>query len=171
MSRQKGFANNGVLMKYRNLREKVLAFEHYGGARCACCGTEEWDFLGLDHIDGGGNAERIDFFNDKSRCGHHMFRELRLRNYPAGYQVLCMNCDAGRSRNGGICPHKQKTLSGRERLEVFDGLRVGSDGSKRMRKVAIRPTAGKPRRKSPISPADILAGDSRYAGSEIELDS
>jgi hypothetical protein len=27
--------------------------------------------------------------------------------FPAGFQVLCLNCNHGRFRNGGICPHQR----------------------------------------------------------------
>lgn len=31
---------------------------------------------------------------------------LKDNKYPKGFQVLCTNCNTGRHRNGGICPHK-----------------------------------------------------------------
>ena len=31
---------------------------------------------------------------------------LKRNNFPPGYQVLCWNCNCGRSINNGICPHK-----------------------------------------------------------------
>jgi hypothetical protein len=31
---------------------------------------------------------------------------LKRNNFPSGYRVLCMNCNHGRKRNGGICPHE-----------------------------------------------------------------
>jgi hypothetical protein len=162
VGRQKGFASNGILMKYRNLREKILAFDQYGGPVCACCGVSEWCFLSLDHIGGDGSSERREFFKSKFTAGHHMFRELRLRGYPPGYQVLCMNCNAGRFRNGGTCPHKaEKPLSGRELLAAFESLRVGSNGSTQTRKAPPRLASAKARRKSPTSPSDILAGISQ----------
>lgn len=124
--RRKGFATNAITMIHRNIRERIGAFEHYGGLKCACCGEDEFSFLSLDHIDeGAGNKERIEFFGNRYKAGHHFYRELRKRNYPAGYQVLCMNCQVGRRDNAGVCPHVKKPLSGYGLLSEFDKLRVG----------------------------------------------
>jgi hypothetical protein len=115
-------------MQFRNLRDRIVAFEHYRGAdgvKCACCGEDEFSFLTLDHVDGGGNTERAKLFGDRFQCGHHMYRKLRLTGYPPGYQLLCMNCQVGRRDNGGVCPHQANHLSGTELLAEFDRLRVG----------------------------------------------
>jgi hypothetical protein len=37
--------------------------------------------------------------NTWRRCG-------QKHGYPEGFQVLCMNCNWGRYRNGGVCPHE-----------------------------------------------------------------
>jgi hypothetical protein len=29
-----------------------------------------------------------------------------MNDFPPGFQLLCSNCNHGRARNGGICPHK-----------------------------------------------------------------
>jgi hypothetical protein len=50
---------------------------------------------------------------------------LRLKGYPQGYQVLCMNCQVGRRDNGGVCPHQSRRMDGEELLLEFDKLRVG----------------------------------------------
>lgn len=129
--RKKGFANNALAMLHRNLCDRIAAFEHYhdgeGEIRCACCREAEFSFLSLDHVEeGSGNLERLEFFGKKYQGGHHFYRELRLRNYPPGYQVLCMNCQVGRRDNGGVCPHKCKRLPASELLNEFDKLRVGT---------------------------------------------
>ncbi len=33
---------------------------------------------------------------------------LKANNFPPGFQTLCHNCNIGKHRNKGICPHKQK---------------------------------------------------------------
>jgi hypothetical protein len=121
-----GFVDNAIFMLYRNLRERIRAFQHYGGLKCACCGEDEFSFLSLDHLDeGAGNTERMELFGKKYQGGHHFYRSLRLRGYPAGYQVLCMNCQVGRRDNGGVCPHESQPLAGEELLAEFEKLRVG----------------------------------------------
>jgi hypothetical protein len=56
------------------------------------------EFLTIDHINGGGNKHRQQI---RSRICHW----LKKNNYPEGFQVLCFDCNLGRSINGGICPH------------------------------------------------------------------
>ena len=85
----------------RKIRDK--AWDHYGGAHCACCGETDHNFLSLDHVNNDGADHR------RSLADHSMnfYQWLKLNNYPPGYQVLCMNCNMGRWRNGGTCPHKE----------------------------------------------------------------
>ena len=138
MKNKKGFADNTVGIKHRNLRDRVLAFEHYGGSKCACCLETEFSFLSLDHKDGKGNLHRRELFGNKFIAGHHMYRKLRELHFPEGFQVLCMNCQVGRRDNGGVCPHKRKALTGRELLEEFEKLRVGRGNADAMRSEEYR---------------------------------
>lgn len=89
--------------EYRRARRERIFYEvlgHYGGA-CACCGVSERFFLTLDHIDGNGGAHR-------RQVGKMDMWLWAYRNgYPPIFQVLCFNCNAGRYRNGGRCPHEQ----------------------------------------------------------------
>lgn len=83
----------------RRLRAALL--QHYGGCRpkCACCGERHAEFLTLDHVNGGGNAER------RLRGGTTpLWRWLRQKGFPSGYQVLCHNCNAAKHIYGS-CPH------------------------------------------------------------------
>jgi len=45
---------------------------------------------------------------DKYTTGVNMARWLKKNNYPDGFQVLCMNCNLGKQRNNGVCPHHGK---------------------------------------------------------------
>jgi hypothetical protein len=154
---KRGFVDNSIYMLHRNLRERIRAFQQYGGLKCACCGQEEFSFLSLDHIDdGAGNTERMEVFGKKYQGGRHFYRNLRLRGYPAGFQVLCMNCQVGRRDNGGVCPHKSKRMTGDEILAEFEKLRVGwgNRGATRseMYQVALANVSRRGAAK-PISPA------------------
>jgi len=86
------------------LKLKIEAFTHYsyGKIACACCGETEINFLSLDHIENNGAKERRQF----RRGGVLFYRLLRQKDYPTGYQVLCMNCNYGKRMNNGICPHQ-----------------------------------------------------------------
>lgn len=91
------------------LKADVLG--HYGGA-CACCGETELIFLSLEHVGGGGSAHRAALGG-----GEKVYREIRRRGYPDGFEVLCHNCNQGRHINGGTCPHEQEAL----RLVIGNG--------------------------------------------------
>lgn len=79
---------------------KSAAFDGYGGPVCKCCGTTILAFLTIDHIDGGGYSHR----RDNGLQGSALYRWLVKNNFPAGYRVLCFNCNSGRHINGGVCP-------------------------------------------------------------------
>ncbi|MBV8535612.1 MAG: hypothetical protein JO128_08475 [Alphaproteobacteria bacterium] len=91
---------------YRMRHEAILA---YGGYRCACCGICEPLFLTIDHVknDGAHHRRRVG-------VSATFFRWLKDNGYPKGFQVLCSNCNHGRHRNGGVCPHKDPVGGGRK---------------------------------------------------------
>jgi len=75
-------------------------YQAYGN-KCSCCGETNKYFFTIDHIFNDGNIERRE-----SGKGKHIYRKLRELNYPQDrYRILCFNCNMGRERNGGICPH------------------------------------------------------------------
>jgi len=90
---------------YRMQHQAMLA---YGGYVCACCGETEPLFLTLDHINGDGAEIRR---NIGTLGGTKLYKWLRDNGWPPGYQVLCLNCNQGRYRNGGVCPHQQKGVT------------------------------------------------------------
>ena len=83
----------------RNARYRALCFDHYGH-KCACCGETEPMFLTFDHINGGGGRH--------NRKVGYIPRWLVTHGFPDDFQVLCMNCNLGRSLNGGVCPHLEE---------------------------------------------------------------
>lgn len=78
-------------------RFRHAALEHYGG-RCACCGETNPSFLAIDHINNDGAAHR-------RIVGSEVARWLRKAGYPAGFQVLCHNCNMAKQFYGS-CPHQ-----------------------------------------------------------------
>ena len=80
--------------RLRLLKEEV--FDVYGRI-CACCKESELFFLGLDHIANNGNTD--------PDSGHQLYARLKREGFPAGFRVLCHNCNLGRHLNGGTCPH------------------------------------------------------------------
>ena len=87
----------------RRLKHQI--FEAYGGAHCVCCKEAHIEFLSIDHIAGGGLKER----RKVNRWGNSFYRWLKLRGFPPGYRVLCMNCNTARGWYG-YCPHEQVKL-------------------------------------------------------------
>ena len=85
---------------YRLQHEAIMA---YGGYCCTCCGIDEPFFLTIDHVDGNGGKQRR-----KTGTGTPFYSWLRDHSYPPGFQVLCSNCNHGRYRNGGTCPHEYR---------------------------------------------------------------
>jgi hypothetical protein len=90
----------------RNQWLKDMVYDHYG-RKCACCGESEPMFLSIDHIGNDGYELRKSGKQGKG-AGVHLYGWLIRNDFPAGYQVLCMNCNHGKSRNGGICPHQSR---------------------------------------------------------------
>lgn len=84
-------------------RCRAQVFEAYGGYKCNCCGESEPMFLSIDHIDNNGAEERRSGLYAGSGIGFYLW--LRKNKFPSGYQVLCMNCNTGKHKNGGVCPH------------------------------------------------------------------
>lgn len=81
---------------------KVAAYAAYGGFICACCGETHELFLSLDHVNNDGAQARQSLH---PISGGALYAWLKHNNYPEGFQVLCMNCNCGKARNGGVCPH------------------------------------------------------------------
>lgn len=101
------YANNREAIKVRNRvysaayrrRLRIETFAAYGSA-CACCGERMHEFLTIDHINGGGEQHR----KVLNRRGWRFYEWLRKNDYPAGYRVLCWNCNAAHGAFG-YCPH------------------------------------------------------------------
>jgi len=88
-----------------NARLKV--YEKYGGAICSCCGETRLPFLTLDHINNDGYKHRKKGGNG-ARIGGGTYLWAIKNNYPPTLRVLCYNCNSGRHRNGGVCPHEEE---------------------------------------------------------------
>ena len=95
------------LPSIRKYRRKVVAsiYEFYGN-RCSCCGESCLKFLTLDHINNDGQADRGRFTSEMNFY-IHVATQIKEGNPSIGLRLLCYNCNCGRSRNGGICPHKE----------------------------------------------------------------
>lgn len=92
----KGTVNEQLRLRRVETRQKLL--DEYG-AVCNCCGEMNPVFLTLDHVNNDGYLHR--------REGYRHYFTIIDEGCPKDkYQILCFNCNCGKQRNGGICPHK-----------------------------------------------------------------
>ena len=82
------------------VKDKV--FTAYG-RQCKCCGETEPLFLDIDHMDNDGAEHRK---KHRLGTGKQFYVWLITNNFPSNFQTLCCNCNRGKFRNNGICPHK-----------------------------------------------------------------
>lgn len=98
--------NQDKIKQYREntkIKLKIEIISHYSHNinACACCGEDMFEFLTIDHINNDGAIHRKNITNN-------LYTWLRKNNFPEGFQVLCWNCNCGKSINGGICPHNKE---------------------------------------------------------------
>jgi len=87
----------------RNIRHRQIrqqAFNGYGG-KCGCCGENKFEFLALDHVNGGGREER------QKLSTRQIADKVIRQNFPSGYRVLCHNCNQAIGWYGK-CPHEHE---------------------------------------------------------------
>lgn len=73
----------------RGLSLKLEALEAYGRA-CAFCTERDFRTLTIDHVHNDGAERR----RQGEGQGNTLYRRLKTRGYPDGYQVLCWTCNA-----------------------------------------------------------------------------
>lgn len=92
-----------VTKKAREQREQVIAHYSNGTNRCACCGESQYEFLAIDHINGGGYQQR----KALKHGGSGIVPWLIKNGLPPGFQVLCHNCNMAKGFYGE-CPHERE---------------------------------------------------------------
>jgi hypothetical protein len=106
-------------LRYR-LKLKVNFIRMYGG-KCICCGEDDIRFLSLDHVNNDGNRHREEL------AAHQIIAKAISTGKPISeYQILCYNCNFGKSTNGGVCPHKDKNKK-EYNLELCNSLNSGCE--------------------------------------------
>jgi hypothetical protein len=94
--------NRARILNYKNrLRDQV--FDHYG-RHCQCCGEDQPEFLGMDHVFGGGNKHRREANLTNST---DLFLWIIRHDFPPDFQTLCHNCNLAKGFYGE-CPHKRE---------------------------------------------------------------
>lgn len=90
---------------YNYWRSKVRVVEHYTGGKnaCQCCAEDTFEFLSVDHINGGGKAHRNEIGKSE------IYRWIIRNNFPPGFQILCFNCNLAKGFFGK-CPHEKARM-------------------------------------------------------------
>lgn len=104
--RLKNLERHKANCRRRDKEIKDQVFNAYGGYVCNCCGETNRFFLSLDHINNDGAAHRRAVVGPKKSCGKKIYAWVLKNNFPEGFQILCMNCNFGKARNNGVCPHR-----------------------------------------------------------------
>ena len=101
----KGEVRSRERSRYQEAKDTVYAV--YGG-KCACCGESESKFLSIDHVNNDGNIRRkeMQYGVGGNGGGIKLYATIISEGFPDTYQILCMNCNWGKARNNGVCPHQ-----------------------------------------------------------------
>lgn len=112
-SQQRYREKHGEAMQQRRfeLRVEVLSYYSGGTPSCACCGECTIEFLAIDHINGGGAADRR-----AGRSSGNLYRRLKNQGFPNCFRVLCHNCNSALGFYG-YCPHTALQIAGQRENE------------------------------------------------------
>lgn len=85
-------------------RQRIACLRFYGNGdpRCACCGLSNYEYLAVDHVDGGGREHR----REAGIHGKEIYPWLVRQGFPDGYRILCHNCNFSLGAHGR-CPHQE----------------------------------------------------------------
>lgn len=109
----------------KSIKQKVV--DAYGG-KCQCvwgCDVKDLGFLSLDHVNNDGKTHRL------SLGRSNVYADVLRQGCPDIFQVLCYNCNFGRAKNKGICPHIYRLLKDKDArhkaVSVLElaGIRIG----------------------------------------------
>jgi hypothetical protein len=76
--------------EHNYLKQEII--DTYGG-HCVLCGEDKWEFLTIDHINGGGTKHR-------SQLKNGLYSWLKEQGYPKDeYRLLCANCNCSNKKN------------------------------------------------------------------------
>lgn len=101
---RKAYFQNYHRNRHRQLRESVIKLL---GSKCNCCGEIELLFLEIDHILNNAGEQRKEW-GGRGPQFYNLYKGLlNAKIDQKDYQILCANCNHGKYRNNGICPHKK----------------------------------------------------------------
>jgi len=80
---------------------RELVINHYGG-KCVCCGETTYEFLAINHKNGGGTQHRAEVGR-----GNGMIDFIIDNNFPDDFDIQCHNCNQAIGFYGS-CPHQKR---------------------------------------------------------------
>lgn len=98
-----------ISLKWKNDKQEWLKqIRNAYGNKCNCCGETNPLFLTIDHVNNDGYKARQKNAKGKrqSEFSGMYYKQIIKANFPKNLQLLCWNCNCGKHRNGGVCPHK-----------------------------------------------------------------
>jgi len=103
-SKRKAYFQKYHKERHRKLHDSCI--QKLGGI-CACCGEKEPLFLEIDHVNNDGNKLKVKLPGGVwDRGDYHFMKSIVAGTIDcSSLQVLCANCNHGKYRNGGVCPH------------------------------------------------------------------
>lgn len=114
-------ASKTYMQQYR-FQSRLEALQAYseGAPQCACPGCTENrpQFLTIDHTNSNGASHRKELGNIG---GNQFYRWLKNNHYPAGYRVLCYNCNS--ARGAGKCPVHEEQPSKTQKHALINALK------------------------------------------------
>ncbi len=85
---------HSLAYSYKGKAIKLEMISAYGG-ECVLCRESHWEFLTIDHINGGGTQHR-----KKIGAGGKFYRMLKELSWPKDvYRLLCSNCNSSKKAN------------------------------------------------------------------------
>lgn len=97
---------HNMTSRQNHMKTRMDAIQALGGL-CECCGEHTYEFLVIDHRQGGGTKER----KVRKESPSAFYRRLREEGYPREkYRILCHNCNFSLGLHG-YCPHEHDKVA------------------------------------------------------------
>lgn len=96
---------NKVKLQNQTIKDEV--YKAYGGYRCSWCGTTDKEALTIDHVFNNGSQHRKEIGGSLNTL-----KWLKRHRFPAGFQVLCRNCNWSKHRGVNVYQNVIKAVSG-----------------------------------------------------------
>lgn len=86
-----------------NRRKKIILHYSEGICKCALCNESIYEFLTIDHINGGGKRHRQNLGGTDK-----LYDYLIKEGFPTGYRILCWNCNCAAGLQYGSKPVQKR---------------------------------------------------------------